>query len=337
MPEKTLYFPNPRLLHDLYCGRKENLAEVENTLAVNLVTREDWLQVEGEEKAIEKVEALFQNLQEGRGQGMVVNNTDFRNLLRAVANGHDKQLRGLYEKPLLIQVKNRGIVPRSVNQKKYLRAIAKTDIVFGIGPAGTGKTYLAMAAAIDALLKEEVDKLILTRPAVEAGEALGFLPGDLIEKIEPYLRPLYDAMYDILGRERSVKLIEREIIEIAPLAYMRGRTLSNAFIILDEAQNTTPEQMMMFLTRMGDSSRMVITGDITQVDLPSRIHSGLKQAIHVLRGVEDISFVYLEGQDVVRHPVVQNIIEAYDRFTKEKSGHVETENIKGNSAINGDG
>ncbi len=325
MPEKTLHFPNPRLLHDLYCGREDNLAEVEKALSVKLVTREDWLQVQGAEKAIEKVETLFNNLREGRSHGMFVNNADFRNLLRAVANGHSQQLQALYEKPHLIQVKNRSIVPRSINQKKYLEAIGKKDIVFGIGPAGTGKTYLAMAAAIDALLKEEVEKLILTRPAVEAGEALGFLPGDLREKIEPYLRPLYDAMYDILGRERSVKLIEREIIEIAPLAYMRGRTLSKAFIILDEAQNTTPEQMMMFLTRMGDSSRMVITGDITQVDLPARIHSGLKQVIKVLRGVKDISFIYLEGQDVVRHPIVQNIIEAYQRFADEKENQTITE------------
>ncbi len=327
MPEKTLQFPNPRLLHDLYCGKEDNLAEVENALSVKLVTREDWLRVEGDDKAIDKVEALFNNLHHGRSHGMIVNNADFRNLLRAVANGQGKQMQGLYEKPLIIQVKNRSIVPRSINQKKYLQAIGKKDIVFGIGPAGTGKTYLAMAAAIDALLKEEVEKVILTRPAVEAGEALGFLPGDLREKIEPYLRPLYDAMYDILGRERSVKLIEREIIEIAPLAYMRGRTLPNAFIILDEAQNTTPEQMMMFLTRMGDSSRMVITGDITQVDLPSRISSGLKQAIRVLKGVDDISFVYLQGQDVVRHPLVQNIIEAYQRFTdeRERNGKQEAE------------
>ncbi len=322
MPEKTFQFPHPRLLHDLYCGvwrgKEENLAEVEKALSVKLVTREDWLQVEGDEEAIDKVEALFNNLRHGRSHGMVVNNTDFQNLLRAVANGNCKQIVSLYEKPLVIQVKNRSIVPRSINQKKYLQAIGKKDVVFGIGPAGTGKTYLAMAMAIKALLKEEVDKVILTRPAVEAGEALGFLPGDLMEKIEPYLRPLYDAMYDILGRERSVKLMEREIIEIAPLAYMRGRTLSNAFIILDEAQNTTPEQMMMFLTRMGDGSRMVITGDITQVDLPSRISSGLNQAIRVLNGVKDISFVYLECQDVVRHHIVQNIIEAYQRFTDQR-------------------
>ena len=318
MPEKIIQFPNPRLLYDLYCGKEDNLAEVEKALFVKLVTREDWLRVEGNEAAIDKVEALFNNLQQGRSHGMVVNNTDFRNLLRAVANGHSKQMEGLYEKPLVIQVKNRSIVPRSINQKKYLQAIGKKDVVFGIGPAGTGKTYLAMAAAINALLKEEVDKVILTRPAVEAGEALGFLPGDLQEKIEPYLRPLYDAMYDILGRQRSVKLMEREIIEIAPLAYMRGRTLSNAFIILDEAQNTTPEQMMMFLTRMGNGSQMVITGDITQVDLPSRINSGLKQAIRVLNGIEVISFVYLESQDVVRHPIVQNIIEAYQQFTDQR-------------------
>ena len=192
----------------------------------------------------------------------------------------------------------------------------ETEIVFGIGPAGTGKTYLAMATAIDALLKEEVEKLILTRPAVEAGEALGFLPGDLQEKIQPYLRPLYDAMHDIIGPELSQKLLERGVVEIAPLAYMRGRTLSNAFIILDEAQNTTPEQMMMFLTRMGDRSRTVITGDITQIDLPQQKHSGLKQAIHVLGEIPGITFLHLNKNDVVRHHLVQEIIEAYADYSQ---------------------
>jgi len=232
-------------------------------------------------------------------------------MVKAIASGNGQEIRTLFTEPVAIQIRSRSIVPRTVNQKRYVQAMCKSEIVFGIGPAGTGKTYLAMAAAIDSLFKEKVDKLILTRPAVEAGEALGFLPGDLQEKIQPYLRPLYDAMHDIMGQEHSQKLIERGVIEIAPLAYMRGRTLSNAFIILDEAQNTTPEQMMMFLTRMGDRSRTVITGDITQIDLPQQKHSGLKQAIHLLRGISGIKFLYLDKSDVVRHPLVQEIIEAY--------------------------
>lgn len=318
MSEKTLYFQNPRLLNELYCAREENLASVEEKLSVKLVTRDDWLRIEGKDEAVAQVETLFNLLEKGRKQGITINNRDFQNMLKAVSNGHGEDLKTLYKKPLVIQVKNRSIIPRTLNQKTYLQSMRNHDVAFGVGPAGTGKTYLAMAAAIESLLKDEVEHLILTRPAVEAGEALGFLPGDLREKILPYLRPLYDAMYDILGRERSQKLIEREIVEIAPLAYMRGRTLSNSFIILDEAQNTTPEQMMMFLTRMGEGSRMVITGDITQVDLPRRTTSGLKQAIRILDGVEGISFNYLTGVDVVRHPVVQNIIEAYAEYQSEQ-------------------
>lgn len=316
MPERTIHFETPRLLHQLYCGNEQNLALVENSLGVRLITRDDWLQVEGDPTAIDKVEALFDLLKTGRGQGISIGMGDFHNILQSFINGHGEEMASVFAEPLVLQFKKRSVVPKTINQKRYVQGIQKCDIVFGIGPAGTGKTYLAMACGINALLKEEVERLILTRPAVEAGEALGFLPGDLKEKIQPYLRPLYDAMYDILGQEHSQKLIERNIIEIAPLAYMRGRTLSNSFIILDEAQNTTPEQMMMFLTRMGDRSRMVVTGDLTQIDLPRKINSGLKRASEVLADVGNLAFLFLEGRDVVRHPIVQEIIEAYEDYNR---------------------
>ena len=314
MTEKTLHFQSPRLLSELYCSADDNLTAVERSLAVKLVARDDWIKIEGARGAVEKTETFFELLSKGRSHGMVIRRSDFHNVLKGIANGHAREMKDLFKEPLIVKVKKRSIVPKTINQKCYLKAIQDQEVVFGIGPAGTGKTYLAMAAAIDAFLNEKVKHLILTRPAVEAGEALGFLPGDLQEKIQPYLRPLYDAMYDILGRDLSQKLISSGVIEIAPLAYMRGRTLTNAFVILDEAQNTTPEQMLMFLTRIGDGCRMVITGDITQVDLPRRKSSGLKQAIKVLGGVDDIAFQYLSSSDVVRHPVVQSIIEAYERF-----------------------
>ena len=306
MPEKQIHFQNPRVLSQLYCDDENNLALVENTLQVKLVTRDGWLKIEGPSDAIRNTETLFETLRNGRSQGLAIKNSDFQNIVKAIRSGNGQE----------VQIRNRSIVPRTINQKRYVQSMLETEIVFGIGPAGTGKTYLAMATAIDALLKEEVEKLILTRPAVEAGEALGFLPGDLQEKIQPYLRPLYDAMNDIIGPELSQKLLERGVIEIAPLAYMRGRTLSNAFIILDEAQNTTPEQMMMFLTRMGDRSRTVITGDITQIDLPQQKDSGLKQAIHVLGEIPGITFLHLNKNDVVRHPLVQEIIEAYAGYSQ---------------------
>jgi phosphate starvation-inducible PhoH-like protein len=235
-------------------------------------------------------------------------------LLEGFARGEDSQMRRLFSEPLVISTNRKSIVPKTIGQKLYLQSIQKNPVVFGIGPAGTGKTYLAVAAAISALLKNQVQRIILTRPAVEAGEALGFLPGDLREKILPYLRPLYDAMNDMLDAEDVARLVEKGVIEIAPLAYMRGRTLSNAFIILDEAQNTTPEQMMMFLTRLGDDSRMVVTGDITQIDLPRPKQSGLLQVKHILQEIDGIDFYYFTGADIVRHPLVQKIIEAYDRF-----------------------
>ena len=313
MPTKTLSFPNARHLNQLYCGRAENLALVERQLGVTLASREEWLKIDGEEAAVACAESFFNFLNDGRAQGLGVRQPDFVKFLEAFARGDEAKLRALFAEPLVIATNRRSIVPKTVGQKLYLQAIQSAPVVFGIGPAGTGKTYLAMAAAISALLKNQVQRIVLARPAVEAGETLGFLPGDLREKILPYLRPLYDAMHDMLDREDVAKLMERGVIEIAPLAYMRGRTLSNCFAILDEAQNTTPEQMMMFLTRLGEESRMVITGDITQVDLPRAKQSGLVQAPKILAGIKGIEFHHFTGSDVVRHPLVQRIIEAYER------------------------
>jgi phosphate starvation-inducible PhoH-like protein len=319
MEPRVLKFANPRLLNQLYCGKETNLAKVEEAFEVKLVTREDWLQIEGPKADQEHVAELFEMLTAARNQGLNIAQVDFDNMLASIKRGEAAQMRELFENPLVLRMKRGTIVPKTLNQKRYLQFIRKHDIVFGIGPAGTGKTYLAVASALAALQEGHVEKIILTRPAVEAGEALGFLPGDLNEKILPYLRPLHDAMYDMLGKEDSTRLIEKGVIEIAPLAYMRGRTLTNAYILLDEAQNTTPEQMMMFLTRLGDRSRMIITGDITQVDLPRSKISGLKQAIQVLQGVEGIKLFYFEVTDVVRHPLVSAIIKAYETYHTESS------------------
>jgi phosphate starvation-inducible protein PhoH and related proteins len=317
MAVKTISFQNPRTLNQLYCGRPENLNLVEDALNVQLVSREEWLQVEGEDDQVARVELLFNFLNQGRNQGITIRNRDFENMLGLVVRGEEEKLRELFTDPVVLQVNRKSVVPKTLGQKRYLQAIAACDVVFGIGPAGTGKTYLAMAAAIAALLKDEVGRIVLSRPAVEAGEALGFLPGDLREKILPYLRPVYDALYDMLDREYADRLIEKGIIEIAPLAYMRGRTLSNAYVILDEAQNTTPEQMMMFLTRLGERSKMVITGDVTQVDLPTSKKSGLRQVSHILDRVDGIAFHYFDSTDVVRHPLVLKIIEAYEKFSSD--------------------
>lgn len=314
MPSKTLRFPSPRHLHQLYAGREEILAYAEQQLGVKLVTREDWLKVDGPDAAIANVDALFGFLNDARTQGVAIRTQDFHRFVDLIARGQIEQLRSLFGQPLVISTQRKTIVPKTLGQKLYLQSIQKNPIVFGIGPAGTGKTYLAMAAAISALLKNEVQRIVLTRPAVEAGEALGFLPGDLREKILPYLRPLYDAMQDMLDAEDVARLTEKGVIEIAPLAYMRGRTLSNAFVVLDEAQNTTPEQMMMFLTRLGEDSRMVVTGDITQIDLPRSKASGLLEVQRILNNIPGIEFHLLSGADVVRHPLVLKIIDAYERY-----------------------
>ncbi len=314
MPSKTLHFPSPRHLNQLYAGHEENLVQAEQALGAKLITREAWLKLEGSAEAVACAEDLFNFLNDARGQGMAIRTPDFIRIVEAFARGEGGQLRQLITEPLVIATNRKSIVPKTLGQKLYLQSMLKHPIVFGIGPAGTGKTYLAMAAAVSALLKNEVQRLILTRPAVEAGEALGFLPGDLREKILPYLRPLYDALHDMLDPEDVARLTEKGVIEIAPLAYMRGRTLSNAFIILDEAQNTTPEQMMMFLTRLGEESRMVVTGDITQIDLPRSKQSGLLEVRHILTHVPGIDFHTFSGADVVRHPLVAQIIAAYERY-----------------------
>jgi phosphate starvation-inducible protein PhoH and related proteins len=314
VPSKTLYFPNPRHLLTLYAGREENLGLVERSLGVKLVTREEWLKIDGPADAVSRTETLFGYLNEARSQGVTLRTPDFTRLIEMFARGNGEELHELLGQPLVIVTNRKSIVPKTLGQKIYLQSIQKNPVVFGIGPAGTGKTYLAMAAAISALLQNQVQRLILARPAVEAGEALGFLPGDLREKILPYLRPLYDAMHDMLDAEDVARLTEKGVIEIAPLAYMRGRTLSNAYIILDEAQNTTSEQMMMFLTRLGEESRMIVTGDITQIDLPRSKQSGLVEVSRILADIPGIDFHYFSGADVVRHPLVLKIIDAYARY-----------------------
>jgi phosphate starvation-inducible protein PhoH and related proteins len=321
VPTKTLHFPSPRHLNSLYGGREENLVHAERALGVKLTTREDWLKIDAAADKLANAEALFGFLDKSRTQGMTIRTPDFHRIADAFARGEGPQLQTLLEEPLVIATNRKTIVPKTLGQKLYLQSMLAHPIVFGIGPAGTGKTYLAMAAAVNALLKNTVERVILTRPAVEAGEALGFLPGDLREKILPYLRPLYDALHDMLDNEDVARLTEKGVIEIAPLAYMRGRTLSRAFIVLDEAQNTTPEQMMMFLTRLGEESRMVITGDITQIDLPRAKHSGLLEVRHILSDIPGIDFHTFSGADIVRHPLVGKIIEAYDSYRNPIANH----------------
>jgi len=317
---KTIQFPSARHLHQLHGGNERNLELVEQRLGVRLVARDDWVKLDGPEPAVAQAETFFQLLNEGRAQGLVLRSADFVRLLDTFsAEGGADRLRALFSEPLVIATNKKKVVPKTVGQKLYLQAIQKSPVVFGIGPAGTGKTYLAMAAAISALLRNQVQRIVLTRPAVEAGETLGFLPGDLREKILPYLRPLYDAMHDLLDAEDAARLAEKGVIEIAPLAYMRGRTLAGSYVILDEAQNTTPEQMMMFLTRLGDDSRMIVTGDITQIDLPRSRTSGLVQAERILRGIAGIEFHHFTASDVVRHPLVQKIIDAYEQ-ARARSG-----------------
>src|ERR1700728_2888124 len=288
---------------------------MEDGLAVQIDLRADSIQLMGEAMAVARVEGIFSDFEHLRKLGVHPHNGELNALLKMVVSDPTVTLRGLVEsgKQRAIGTK-RAVQPRSPNQRKYVESIETNDMVFGIGPAGTGKTYLAVAMAVSALLAKKVSRIILVRPAVEAGERLGFLPGSLQEKVDPYLRPLYDALYDLLGQEKVDKMLETNVIEVAPLAFMRGRTLSDAFIIMDEAQNTTMEQMKMFLTRLGNGSKAVITGDITQIDLPNPRKSGLVDAINVLEGVEGIKFCHFEDGDVVRHALVQRIVRAYDSY-----------------------
>lgn len=292
-------------------GNNDNfLKRIEEGLQVSIITRGEKIQVSG--KQVELVQVVLTSLLNVIRKGLVITERDVLYAIKLAKEGKINQFETLFEDEITKNAKGKPIRVKTLGQKSYVNAIRKHDLVFGIGPAGTGKTYLAVVKAVHALKKGRAKRIILTRPAVEAGESLGFLPGDLKEKVDPYLRPLYDALNDVLGRDQAVRLIEKEIIEIAPLAYMRGRTLDDAFVILDEAQNTTPEQMKMFLTRLGFGSKMIITGDITQIDLPKGVESGLKVASRLLTSVKEIAFIYLEESDVVRHPLVQKIIHAYE-------------------------
>lgn len=310
--KKTLTFETAHKLAELYANRYENLELAEEKFGVELVARDGWLTIEGVKKKAELAEKFFDTMCAARKQGMRIGNNDFRNMLDRAASGKIDDIIRVFDKPIIVDLKRKSIVPKNINQKNYLKAVLENDVVFGVGPAGTGKTYLAVAAALKLLRDKRVERVVLTRPAVEAGEALGFLPGDLQEKLLPYLRPLYDAMNDMLGAEETLALVERQIVEIAPLAYMRGRTLSNAFVILDEAQNTSHEQMMMFLTRLGENSKMAITGDITQIDLPRNKKSGLVDALETLDGVDGVKIFRFDAGDVIRHPLVTKIVAAYD-------------------------
>lgn len=298
----------------LYGDTDKNLRLIEQTYGVVLSARGNRIQIEGEEHAVASAEHLLRQLANLAEDGMITRKDDVKTAIHVFSSHPAKALKDIFQTTIPVSSRKRPVAPKNETQRAYVEAIKQHDIVFGIGPAGTGKTYLAMATAVSALLRREVSRIILVRPAVEAGEKLGFLPGDLYEKINPYLRPLYDALYDMIETEKANKLVERGDIEIAPLAFMRGRTLNDSFIILDEAQNTTTEQMKMFLTRLGFNSKTVVTGDITQVDLPSGRSSGLIEVKNILEGIEGIEFVYFTNRDVVRHKLVQKIIKAYEEY-----------------------
>ncbi len=298
---------------ELFGNNDSFLKILEDLLQTSIMTRGEQVHVKGDKNNVALTQLILQHLLTVVQQGHILSDQDIIYAVELAKKGKINQFDLLFEEMLIKNIYGKPIRVKTIGQKEYVHAMDQFDMVFSIGPAGTGKTYLSIVKAAHHLKNGTIKKIILTRPAVEAGESLGFLPGDLKEKVDPYLRPLYDALYDVLGRDQTFRLIEKEIIEIAPLAYMRGRTLDDAFIILDEAQNTTPEQMKMFLTRLGFGSKMVITGDVTQIDLPKGTSSGLKIASQLLSQINDIAFIYLKSTDVVRHPLVQKIIQAYDK------------------------
>ena len=302
----------------LFGSFDENIRLIEQHYGVDVVTRGTDIKISGEPEAVTKAVRAVKGLLQLINRGEQLNEQNVRYVLMLVDEGSEEELPQLSSDSICITAKGRPVKPKTLGQKKYVEAIRDNTIVLGVGPAGTGKTYLAVAMAVSAFRAKEVNRIILTRPAVEAGESLGFLPGDLQSKVDPYLRPLYDALFDMLGSETYNKYMERGNIEVAPLAYMRGRTLDDSFIILDEAQNTTPEQMKMFLTRLGFNSKMVITGDVTQIDLTGERKSGLKEVMRILKGVEDISINLFNEKDVVRHQLVQRIIQAYEKYDEGK-------------------
>ncbi len=305
-----------RGIESLFGTRDENIRVLESGLNVKTRLMNDALEIEGDESGTSRAERILQDYFALIKEGHTFNNGDLNSYFRVVTTDTDSTLRGLVESGRQRSFGKKVLAPKTLNQRRYVDAIERNDLVFGIGPAGTGKTYLAVAMGVSALLAKRVSRIILTRPAVEAGERLGFLPGTLQEKVDPYLRPLYDALYDMLDSDKVEKLLERAVIEVAPIAFMRGRTLSDSFIILDEAQNSTVEQMKMVLTRTGFNSKMVVNGDVTQIDLPPGKRSGLIDAVDVLRGVEGISFVHFNEGDVVRHTLVQRIVKAYERYNE---------------------
>ena len=313
-----------------------NIKYLESLLKVQVhVDGENNLTIDGDENNVQLVERLVNDYTQLRAEGVKFANGDLKSIIRIISEDASQSLRGVVTTSKNLQAGKRNVTPKTLNQKLYLEAIEKYDMVFGIGPAGTGKTYLAVSMAVKALLDKKVNRIVLTRPAVEAGERLGFLPGTLQEKIDPYLKPLYDALYDMLDVERVDRHLERGVIEIAPIAFMRGRTLNDSFVILDEAQNTTPEQMKMFLTRIGYNSKAVITGDITQIDLPTGKLSGLIEARNVISGVEGISFIHFNEKDVVRHPLVQRIVRAYEAYSAQNIAGQQT--LQFGQVTNGEG
>ncbi len=314
MATVTLHFDNARQAQQIFSNDPQNLRVLQDELSIHATARDGWIRLEGEPTKIEQAKQLFETLHQiSATSTQPLKRQDFLHALQTVKSGGISTLRELNDNRVITSVLKSPVVPKTSGQRGYMLAIEKNDITFGVGPAGTGKTFLAMAMAVAALKQGKIARIILTRPAVEAGEALGFLPGDLKEKLAPYLRPLHDALQDMLPIEEVQKHMDRNIIEIAPLAYMRGRTLNNAFVILDEAQNSTTEQMLMFLTRLGFDSKAVITGDPSQIDLPASRQSGLKEALDILHDTNGIAIHKFSKADVVRHPLVQKIIEAYEQ------------------------
>jgi phosphate starvation-inducible PhoH-like protein len=315
--EKVI-FDDLQIANALFGAHSENLRRIARTIGVKINAKGNALTIQGEDLDVNLSKRLLNNLYALLKKGYPLYPTDIDYAIRMISDDRNVNLEDIFLDTVYISSRKRVITPKSLAQKRYIDAIRKYDLVIGIGPAGTGKTYLAMAMAVASLMKQEVERIVLTRPAVEAGERLGFLPGDIAEKVNPYLRPLYDAMHDMMDFDRASRLVEKGVIEVAPLAFMRGRTLNDSFVILDEAQNTGPEQMKMFLTRLGFSSKAVITGDITQVDLPENKVSGLIEIQGILKGIEGIEFVYFSDKDVVRHPLVQEIIKAYERAEERR-------------------
>lgn len=319
MEEITYYFENLRLAQQLFAKPSAssvsngNIRALETTFHIKAVSRDNWVRLTGEVAAVEKARKTLEMIEDATKNGIIIRGEDFVNALQLLERDGLEALRSLQSTRIYTSTRKGVVIPKTQAQRRYIETIRENDVTFGIGPAGTGKTYLAMAMAVSALKEEKVTRLIITRPAVEAGEALGFLPGDLNDKITPYLRPIYDALFDLMPHEDVIKNQERSVIEVAPLAYMRGRTLNNAFVILDEAQNATSEQMLMFLTRMGTNTKVVVTGDPTQVDLPHHKKSGLYEAVRLLRDIPQVAVMEFAKKDVVRHVLVQRIIEAYER------------------------